>query len=709
MGKYSNGFVKAPLLGRLAIKNSLITEQEFDEAMNACSDASDPEETLKDYFLSNNLITPQNLKRIITATKAIVLRQKDIKFGTIAVNKGFISQSVVDLVLEEQDQSFKTKKNPRLIGDMLVEAGIIKIEQRNFILKIQNRLIKDIKRDYSNTDNNSDALKSKEKNTTKNDENQKSIPSTSTFEIIKHGIKLEITQDTLTALISKTEDFDDNINPEDIRDLLIKKGITFGLVNNDLLLGFIKSRGFKQKGFIASKGIKPLSGKNAKIEYFFDTDHLKAGGLSASGRIDFKDRGMIPQVEKGTVLSEKIPLKESSSGKNVFDIELATNKAQDMKLRHGKGTKLSEDRLKILAAVNGYPKLTWAGLVVVNQEYITTGDVNYQTGHIKYDGNIKIKGCIKDGFEVRGNDISAQEIQGGIVHSEGNINIVNGVNEAVIYAKGNVYAKFVHNSKIVCMGNVYITKEVVDSQIETSGACITKDGKIISCKITAKMGVFAKQIGTELSEPNIIRTGRDVFVNKELAAIKNKISTFIKETNKETKKLENLIDKNKEYHKNTTRLADIQEKSQANQKRINSKIDSIIENTRDKKETGILKNTLNTLKSEENKINKKLETCFGKIDDLEKRIKSIEDSLSETQQSIDDLRNEKKHLSEWSDANQGDTTIKVTGIIFPGTVVQGKFSEKQIKEKIVNSKIKELMYQKDDDKKRGRQYEMIIA
>ncbi|MCK5101050.1 MAG: DUF342 domain-containing protein, partial [Desulfobacteraceae bacterium] len=479
MGKNNNGLAKIPLLGKLAIKNSLVTEQEFDEAMIACSKADDPEEGLKEYFLSNDLITPQNLKRLVTATKAVELRQRDIKFGTIAVNKGLISQSVLDLVLEEQNQSFKTKKNPRLIGDMLVEAGIITIAHRNLILKTQNRLIKEIKHDYQNTNiKNSDISKSD--STDKTTATLKRGSSEfNTIEIIEYGIKLEITHNKLTALISKTETFDDSINSDDIRNLLIKKGIAFGMVNNDLFLGFLKSRGFKKKGFIAAKGVEPVKGKNAKIEYFFDTDYLKAGGVSASGKIDFKDRGVIPQVEKGTVLAEKTPCKESFNGKTIFNKELVIDKAQEIKLKYGQGAKLSEDGLKILATVNGSPKLTWAGLVIVNKEYVTTGDVNYQTGHVKYDGNIKIKGCIKDGFEVKGNDIAAKEIEGGIIHAEGNLNITNGINEAKIYAKGNVYTKFVRNSTITCMGNIYITKEIVDSEIETSGACITKDGKII--------------------------------------------------------------------------------------------------------------------------------------------------------------------------------------------------------------------------------------
>jgi uncharacterized protein len=710
MAEGNKSLVKAPLLGRLAIKNSLVTEQEFDEAMAACTSATDPEESLKSYFLANDLITPQNLKRLVTATKAVQLRQKDIKFGSIAVNKGLISQSVLDLVLEEQNHSFKTNKNPRLIGDMLVEAGIITVAHRNLILKAQNRLIKEIKRNYDISD--SKLVNSTDKKPgsgdTVNPAQEGKPANASIIEMLEYGIKLEVKADGLTALISKSEEFDSSVHPDDIRDLLVKHGITFGIVNDDLFIGFVKSRGFKKKGFLAAKGIKPVKGENAKIEYFFDTDHLKAGGVSSSGRIDFKDRGVIPQVEEGTVLAEKTPVKKSSNGKTVFSQELVTSKANDIKLRYGQGAKLSEDRLKIIASVNGYPKLTWAGLVVVNKEYMTTGDVDYQTGHIKYDGNVKIKGCIKNGFEVTGNDIRAREVAGGIIHAEGNLSITNGINEATIYAKGNVYAKFVHNSNIFCMGNVYITKEIVDSKIETSGACVAKDGKIISCQITAKMGIFAKQVGTELSEPNILKTGHDIFINKEIAKIKEKITKFAKKKQKEENKKEKLLEENKNYHTTATQIANVQEKTRTNLTKLSAKLDSIVETDGKKEEIEKLKNTYSNLQKEEEVINKKLKSCFDKIDGMENQLKDFEESFSKIKQDIDDLRQEKKHLEEWNETNTGDTTIHVTGAIFPGTLVQGRFSEKQVKDRLANVKIKELMYQNNDDKKRRHQYEMII-
>ena len=37
---------------------------------------------------------------------------------------------------------------------------------------------------------------------------------------------------------------------------------------------------------------------------------------------------------------------------------------------------------------------------------------------------------------------------------------------------------------------------------------------------------------------------------------------------------------------------------------------------------------------------------------MEKQLKGVEDSCSDIKQTIDDLRQERKHLAAWNDANQ---------------------------------------------------------
>jgi hypothetical protein len=220
------------------------------------------------------------------------------------------------------------------------------------------------------------------------------------------------------------------------------------------------------------------------------------------------------------------------------------------------------------------------------------------------------------------------------------------------------------------------------------------------------MGIFAKQLGTELSEPNIIRTGKDTFIAKELHEIREKISGLIKNKNKQKTMKNKNIDENGIHHKTAAKLGNILEKNGKNQQKISSLIGSAMQQDKQKDEIVKLEIALDLLKQEEEKTNKKLKKCFDKIENVEKKLKKIELNLLETQQNIENMKAEKKHLSDWNDANPGDTITKVTGVIFPGTIVQGKYSEKKINEKLINVTIKELMYQ--DDNKRKHQYEMVI-
>jgi uncharacterized protein (DUF342 family) len=311
-----------------------------------------------------------------------------------------------------------------------------------------------------------------------------------------------------------------------------------------MIEGFIRSSGYKTKSFKVAQGISSIQGEDARVEFFFNTDYLKAGGLTEDGTIDFKDRGEIPHVEKGTVLAEKIPMKASRQGHNIYGDQIDTVPAKDAFIKYGTGVKVSEDGFKLLASVSGFPKFSLSGRTSVYEEYITQGDVDYETDHIDYDGNVNVKGRVKSGFKVKGNDIKIVELDGGIITAEGNVRIAGGINEGKIYSKGNVYAKFIHNAKVACMGDVIITKEIVDSVIECSGRCIVENGKIMTSQITSKLGVKAGNIGTEKVEPCIIKVGHDVFVKKELKTIKDKVDSFEKQLEqhgaREDKKIKSL-------------------------------------------------------------------------------------------------------------------------------------------------------------------------
>ncbi len=730
MATENNGKPKLPIIGALAVKNLLITKEELQKAISQCADAQNLNVALKEYFLSNELISSQNMERLARAAKALEMRQKEFKFGAIAIRKGFINQSVLKLALEEQQELMKTSKKFRLVGDLLVEAGMLTEKQRDYILKLQKRVRQEVRKESAEkikeTENKEagpvdepQESRSEGDETTREEVREEPEASKEAEEveedagllepeIITGGIKLEIAKDFMGAFLSKTEYFDKKITVTEIKEALFDKGIVLGMAEDKLIEGFVNSSGFKTKSFRVAKGVTPIQGKDARIEFFFNTDYLKAGGLTTDGAIDFKDRGEIPHVEEGTVLAEKIPMVEARRGHTIFGDEIETIPGNDIVMKFGKGAKLSEDGFKVIAAVKGFPKYALSGQVYVLQEYITEGDVDYETGHITYDGNISIKGRIKSGFKVEGNDISAIELDGGIVTAEGNVRIAGGINEGKIYSRGNVYAKFIHKSEVICMGDVVIEKEIVDADVECSGRCVAENGKFISSRITAKMGVKARNVGTEMAGPSVIKVGHDAFTEKEIEKNKEQVDRLKEQMKHHMEEKEKLKQANMELQKQITELAHIQDRSQLEEKELVSLIASMEKDGGKLSDINDAKRKIEELKTNAKKAEANLDKCFDESEKIEEQIEKQDKEIDNIEKRREEFLEERNNLITWSKDNPGKPVVIVDGVIMPGTVIMGRHSEKRVNEMIRHSRIQEVLCTSGDGRSLNI-YEMQVG
>ncbi len=708
-----------PVIGQLAVKHSLIKKDELEKAVAACMEHKNSEKALEQYLVTKELISETDMNRLKKAAKAIAMRRQDIRFGVIAINLGLINKSLVEMALDEQKKEISLNKKARRIGDILVEAGIISAKQRNMILKEQHKLrkkkekiqkqaIKIIKEKAQNKQtteknkNHGSAVKKSDKSEIKSNTPQNNdydintdFARTKDFPI---GIKLIIPEDGLAAYIVKTEEFNFNTKIKDITEILEQENICFGVVDYTLIRGFIKSNAFKEKPFRIAAGIEPKPGKDGSIKYYFDTNRLKPGQIDKDGKIDFKDRGEIPYVEKGALLAEKIPMIKGKDGKNIFGKTIPVRPVTDARLKYDKGAHFIDNATKMIASINGQPQLSWAGVVSVLDEFVTRQDVNYETGHINYQGNIRIRGCVQNGFKVKGNSIWANEIDGGIIHADGDVKINGIISKARIYSRGNIWAKFIHKSKIICMGDIHITKEIVESKIENSGACIIKRGKIINSKITSKMGVYVKDIGTEISMPSNITTGLDIFILKETENLEQKIYDQKINLRRSEKKKNKLEENNRKNQDKITMLAQIQDKARLETKNIASKISSL-DKKKEKQKIEELKDRLKKLKKNASEAEKQLNKYFEKTDVQDKKIARLKVSIALQEDKLKEFITEKKNLITWSEELPGIAIIKASGTIMAGTIVAGKHSQKIIKNSIKNVTIKELMIKRAEEKK----------
>lgn len=693
-----------PLIGALALKNQLVTKAELEAGLTQCKNAKNPDDALKAYFLSQELISNKNIQRLTLAAKAITIRQKEYKFGAIAVAKGFINKSVLDLALEDQENDLKSRQKPRLIGDMMVEAGLLTEKQRDYILKLQNRVKKS---SISETAGDADTA-GPDKAAPGGDQEKDAAaeaPALLEPEIIVGGIKLEVASDLMAAFLSKTKSFDEDVTTGEIKEVLFDKGIISGMMSDEMVDGFIASTGFKTQSFRVAKGIRPIQGQDARVEFFFNTDYLKAGGMDEDGNIDFKQRGEIPLVEKGTVLAEKTPVVESRCGQNIYGDEVSTEKGDDVALKFGNGAVLSEDGLKILANVRGYPKYSLAGVVYVHDIYTAAGDVDFETGHIEFDGNVHVKGCIKAGFKVKGNDVSSAELDGGIVEADGDLKVNGGINEGRIYARGSVYAKFIHSSEIVCMGDVHVQKEIVDSTIEASGACVIDHGKLISSRVTAKMGLSARNVGTEMSSPSTIKVGHDAFTEKEIKKNRARVAALKKEIAVKEEKKAGLKSENAELQKKITELAHVQDRAQLEQRDVEQQM-------ADPANAGE-KDGLNTrfaqLKARFERAEHDLDDCFEQSESLEEAMKAIDEEINHVKTDRDNLVEERNNLAKWAKENPGKAQVSVEGAIRGGSVIIGKHSELTVNKTIRHARISEVLFQAGSGDSGRTVYQMKVG
>ncbi len=687
------------MLEKIALQKGLISKEDFNKAIAACKDAENYEAALKEYFISKNIISPPKVNQLLQSLSILRIMKKNMRFGQAAIKLGFLDKNVLQTAITQQKKAIAQKRPFHSIGQILFEAGKLSKEQLEQILKqIKLGTKKLSSAPLSKPEspeapgiekNNDQADPDTEKPKTSEDEKLEADASIE----VEGGMILEIEANGLAAYLKKTDQFDDTITVEDIYAILAGHRIQFGLANEKMIEGFINSSGFKSNTFKIASGIDRVVGMDARIEYYFDTDYLKAGGMDEEGNIDFKDRGAIPKIEEGTLLARKFPLTPPKNGRNIYGEELETLPVNDIELRTQSGAILFNENTELYAEISGYPKLTWTGHINVIEDFIVKGDVNYETGHVIYDGNIEVKGCLKSGFNITGRNIKIQEVDGGIIIAHGDLTIVNGVNNATIYSRGHVNAKFIHNATIFCLGNLNIDKEIVDSKIKTSGTCNIKRGEIINSKVSSNSGVEAKNLGTSKTAPNTIEVGVDTYLETELQKIDQAVAEIDQTTKNLKKKADRLKIEKERYQEISSRIVNEIEKCRHDGREIKKAI-SQIENPSEKSRE--IKNFNRQLKQNESlfkRLDRELNECFDIIENNEVLLKEIEARFKEFEETLEDLAYEKENFIEWGKANTGRPLVVVSGMAFSDTAIKGVHSTLELKENITRTKIREVLLQ----------------
>ncbi len=281
-------------------------------------------------------------------------------------------------------------------------------------------------------------------------------------------------------------------SPEALSQLLLTelkgKNIVFGL-DEAAIHGIMAERGAGAEVVIA-RGKAPRHGHDAEVELLRVPPSFMALA-GEDGRVDYRDVENVSQVKAGEVIARKAAADPGEPGINIFGKEVRPPAVRDARLPKGKNTELSEDGLELRASRDGF--LRWrADVIDVAEVYQVTGDVDYRSGNVHYQGDVEIYGNVQSGFEVvAGGDVTIfGVVDGGKVVSEGGSVLVTGgvlgssEGPGSVTARDNIHIGRARVARLEAKtGSVTASYAVEHSEIHAAGDLVLRAGPAMSCVV----------------------------------------------------------------------------------------------------------------------------------------------------------------------------------------------------------------------------------
>jgi uncharacterized protein (DUF342 family) len=134
---------------------------------------------------------------------------------------------------------------------------------------------------------------------------------------------------------------------------LLKQNRVYHGIKEEFLQEFADKPLYREKVELA-EGLRPVNGKDAYIEYNFETDQtkirLKEG---TNGKVNFKELNIIQNVVQNQPLAKKMPPESGVDGKTVTGKILPARTGNDIPLPLGTHVHVGDDGNTIVADING--------------------------------------------------------------------------------------------------------------------------------------------------------------------------------------------------------------------------------------------------------------------------------------------------------------------------------------------------------------------
>jgi len=668
-----NKSTKSPSFESLALKYKTISRKQLDYARVILDKKKKkiPDITIEEILVEKEFATSEQVNLLKFILEFLRLKEQSKKFGRLSVKMGYTTQQQVDDALKKQHLEFRQLKIKKMIGDILVESGTITPEQKDAITEEQQRLSR-----YSRKKKDKDGGTLPRNLNKRVSQKLPDLPA-------DHPIEVIISENFMEAWIKLSDNPSNKISLDAIKNILREKNVTFGIYNDFLLQNYVDN---KTKFFMVAEGEYPPVHKNMAVKYLFSTQESKL--ISHFKEADIK-------VKRGETLAVLDVENIVPDGRNIFgkyiDRRIYEHHTPSV-FRCGKGTRISKDNVKAFAGRSGSPFLSIDNKLYVLSVTNVFEDADLKFGPIEEFSDLNVSGILTGAFPVKAGKITAREIRGARIKALKDIVVKVGITNAKIRTQGNIYAKYIHNSTIDAFGDVIVEHEIIDSAITISGKCKAEKSRIIASVISAKQGIIAAGVGSDVTESCILGAGREDHIILETERITHKIELAEEKLTELNKKKDRLIEQGRGIFKEMAELKRFYDRVK---KELDGVGDAPRQNSPDSDKINFIKTT--ELKDD---LNKKIETIIISLKALNKKKHSIEVQQYEVGKIIKNIKpglinkameykRDRTVLLKWAEKTPGLPEIGIKGRVARGTVFKGAFTSMTVREEYNNIKLVE--------------------
>lgn len=321
---------------------------------------------------------------------------------------------------------------------------------------------------------------------------------------------------------------------EEVHELLAKEGIAHGVQPEqvDHAVDSFNNLGEIIPPIIVAKGTPSISGKHARVDLNF-TIATKAELIEdEDGNIDYRELGLVNNVEKGQLLAKKTPSVEGTPGLDVYGEEVQPPPIREDNFVSGKNTYVSEDKLECYSAIDGQVILK-KKMIHVSPIFTVAHDVDFRTGNISFNGSIIINGNVLSGFTVKAKeDITVMGVvEAATLIAGGNIFVKTGFKggeKGLIKAKGNVTSKFIETGAVECYGNLLIETSIINANVTCyANIQVTRNkGLIVGGDVKCVGDIYCNELGSKLGVTSTITLGDKFIIRQRTEETQEEISNF---------------------------------------------------------------------------------------------------------------------------------------------------------------------------------------